>query len=142
MYFDDQGMIYLNTTDAGPDTIKYSRQIDVTQRIGDVVTKVDPATGKTLWTAHPGSGINYISGKFIYSVESYATMDEEDESPYSAPTGFETLPHVRIKRIDPKTGKVLWEHYQARAPLDVEFDKNRIRLVFKKEVQVLKYLSF
>jgi hypothetical protein len=34
----------------------------------------------------------------------------------------------------------MWEHFQQRAPLDVRFDRNTIRLVFKKEVQVLRTL--
>ena len=34
------------------------------------------------------------------------------------------------------------EHFQQRAPMDVRFDKNTIRLVFKKEVQVLRSVSF
>ena len=50
-------------------------------------------------------------------------------------------PHVRIKRLDPGNGHVLWEHYQGRAPLDVQFDKNTIQLLFKKEVQFLKFFS-
>ena len=41
-----------------------------------------------------------------------------------------------------KDGQVLWEHDQERAPLDVRFKDNFIQIVFKKEVQVLKYLSF
>jgi hypothetical protein len=36
----------------------------------------------------------------------------------------------------------MWEHFQQRAPLDVAFEKNTIRMVFKKEVQVLKFFSF
>lgn len=41
----------------------------------------------------------------------------------------------------PANGRIMWEHFQQRAPLDVEFDKNTIRLVFKKEVQVLRFLA-
>ena len=36
----------------------------------------------------------------------------------------------------------MWEYYQERAPLDIQFDKNVIRMVFKKEVQVLKFHTF
>ncbi len=49
---------------------------------------------------------------------------------------------MRIRRISPKNGHIVWEYYQQRAPLDIQFDKNTIRLVFKKEVQVLKFLTF
>ena len=40
------------------------------------------------------------------------------------------------------SGRVLWEQDQDRAPLDVRFKDNSIELVFKKEVQVLRFLSF
>jgi hypothetical protein len=56
-------------------------------------------------------------------------------------SGLETQPYLRIKRINPRNGRVMWEHFQQRAPLDVQFEGNIIRLVFKKEVQVLKFLS-
>ena len=67
---------------------------------------------------------------------------EQEDGTYDNSSGFETPPYLRIKRISPKTGKLMWEHFQQRAPLDVKFDKNTIQCVFKKEVQVLRYLSF
>jgi len=36
----------------------------------------------------------------------------------------------------------MWEHYQDRVPFDVRFQDNSIELIFKREVQVLKYLTF
>jgi hypothetical protein len=49
---------------------------------------------------------------------------------------------LSIKRLNPNTGRVMWEHVQRRAPVDVAFDQNRIRLVFKHEVQVLEFVAF
>jgi hypothetical protein len=142
IFFDNEGMIYINTTDAGPDAIKFSRQIDVSQKIGTLVQKIDPKNGKVLWTAMPGGSINYVIGKYIYTLASFDPGDEEDASPYTPDTGFETKPYVKIKLINPKNGHVVWEHFQWRAPLDVEFEKNTIRMVFRKEVQVLKFVRF
>ena len=68
------------------------------------------------------------------------TPDEEEDNPYQQDSGL--LPHLSIKRLNPRNGHEMWEHYQQRAPVDVQFDKNTIRLVFKKEVQVLKCLSW
>ena len=48
---------------------------------------------------------------------------------------------LSIKRINPKNGQLIWEHCQDRAPLDVQFDQNNTRLVFRKEVQVLRFLT-
>ncbi len=142
LFFDSDGMIYINTTDAGPDSIKFSRQIDVSQKTGGLVQKIDPKNGKVLWTATPGGPVNYVIGKFIYTVQSYDPGDPEDESPYTPDTGLETPPYLKIKLLNSKNGREVWEHFQQRAPLDVEFDKNMIRLVFRKEVQVLKFLTF
>lgn len=139
LYFDDQGMLYVNTTTASPERIKYSRQIDVTDKTRNTVLKIDPKTGKTLWSAEAEGFITHMSGKFIYTVQSYAGDDDEDG--LLAGTGMTMPAHVRIKRLAASDGRVLWEHYQRRAPLDVQFDKNTIQLLFKKELQFLKFLS-
>jgi hypothetical protein len=141
LFFDDQGMLYVNTTTADPDNIKYSRQIDVTQKIEASLFKIDPQTGRTLWNTKPGGFISYLSGKFIYTVEIYDPGEEENKVADLAGI-TPTPPHVQIHRINPKNGQIMWEHYQERAPLDVQFKDNSIELVFKKEVQVLKFLSF
>ncbi len=142
IFFDDQNNLYVNTTTAGLDAIKYSRQIDISQKVRPVVFKIDSRTGKTLWTAHTPSLISYVSGKFVYCVQSYMPEDEEVLTRPLVQTGMETPAYLRITRINPKTGADMWEHFEQRAPVDVRFDNNRIRLVFKKEVQALKFLSF
>lgn len=140
IFFDDKDMVYVNSTDASPDAIKYSKQIDVSSKVSSTLQKIDPATGKVLWITNPGGAVSYVSGPYIYSVQSYGPpdQDEEDENPYMPTTGFETPPYLRIRRINPKNGKEMWEYFEQRAPLDVAFDKNNIRIVFRKEVQVLK----
>ena len=145
LFFDGEGNLYVNTSDASPDSIKYSRQIDLSTRVSAVVMKVDAKSGKTVWTSHPGGDISYISGKYIYSVQSQDIDDEEDgggDNTIAVLSGNTGEPYVRIRRIDPKTGKVLWEHFEQRCPLHLEFDKNIIRMVFKKEVKVMKYFTF
>ena len=84
--------------------------------------------------------VAYVSGKFVYVVQSYRP-DEGEQGPYQSETGFERLPFLRIKRINPKNGRQMWEHFEQRAPVDVQFDKNSIRLIFKREVQVLRFLA-
>jgi hypothetical protein len=140
LFFDDQGMVYVNTTSGNPDDIKYSKQIDIEKKTDDILMKVDPKTGKTLWSIKPGGFISYLSGRFIYTVQSYDPnpLDEEQMSDMA----IQTPPYFRIARIDPKNGRILWEHYQDRVPFDVRFHDNSIELVFKREVQVLKFLAF
>jgi outer membrane protein assembly factor BamB len=139
LFFDDQGMMFVNSTTASPESIKFSHQININQKSVSAVLKVNPANGKILWTAQPGGLVNYVAGKFIYTVQSFAPEEEED-NPYRQETGFEAQPYLRIQRLNPRNGHPMWEHFQQRAPLDVWFDKNLIHLVFKKEVQVLKTL--
>lgn len=142
LYFDGAGMIYANTTTASPEQLKYSKQIDVTDRTGDIVVKLDAKTGKELWRHSMGGTIAYLQGKYIYTLSYMHPLDEDEElSPEMMAMGVQTRPYVRIRRISPKDGRVLWDHYQPRGALDVKVQANTFQIVFKKEVQVLKFLS-
>jgi hypothetical protein len=127
-------MLYVNSTTASHESLKYSRQIDLSQKVFSVVLKVDSRNGKILWSQESKGLINYLSGHILLTAASF--MPEETDGPE---TGFEKSPWMRIRRLNPKNGREIWDHYQDRAPLDIAFSKNAIRLVFKKEVQVLKF---
>jgi PQQ-like domain len=137
LFFDDQDMLYVNTTTASLDKLRYSRQIDITDKTSNLIVKMDSRTGKTLWSSKLGGLVTYVSGKFVYTVSSYQPSEEDQDGPLG---DFEK-PYLRLKRVSPKDGHMVWEHFQQRCPLDIQFDKNIIRLVFKKEVEVLKYLT-
>jgi hypothetical protein len=138
LYFDDPGMLYVNTTTASPEKLKYSLQIDVAAQAGSVVLKVDPATGKTLWTASHTGFITYLSGPYLYTVDSRDAGEAEQDPNLS---GLVIPSHVIIRRLNQANGREMWQHTQRRAPLSVHFEGNRIELVFKKEVQVLRFVS-
>jgi hypothetical protein len=140
MFFDDKGKMYVNTTTASPESLKYSRQIDISQKTRQVVLKLDARTGKILWQTEPQGMVSYVSGKFVYTTESYE--GDEGGDGIGVKTGFEVPPHIRIQRLDPGNGRVLWEHYQRRAPLEVRFDANSIQLLFRKEMQLLKFVAW
>jgi len=142
LFFDDQDNLYVNTTTGNPDDIRYSRQIDVTKSNEDVLFKIDPGTGKTLWSVKPGGFISYLSGKFIYTIRSYDPNALDEEVLSDTLQGLQKPAYLRIARINPKNGRVMWEYYDRnRCPVDVRFDGNSIELIFKREVQVLKYLT-
>jgi hypothetical protein len=141
LFFDEQNMMYVNTSSAGPEKIRYSRQIDLSKKTTAVVMKVDSRTGKVSWNADQLGLVNYVSGKLVLTVDSYQPPEEDEDSP-STDTGFETLPYLRIRRLNSSNGHEVWEHFQQRAPVDIGFEHNTIRLVFKKEVQVLRFLVF
>jgi hypothetical protein len=149
LFFDDQGSVYVNTTTGNPDDIKYSRQIDISRNRDAVLFKLDAATGKTLWTIKPENDsafiygyIAYVSGKYIYTIESFDPIptDARDWNELTD-DALTKRAHLRIVRIRPSDGKLMWEHFQYRCPVNVRFNENTIQLVFKKEVQVLHYLS-
>jgi hypothetical protein len=143
LFFDDQNNLYVNTTTGNPDDIRYSRQIDITKSTEDVLLKIDPKTGKTLWSVKPGGFISYLSGKFIYTIESYDPNPTDEEVLSDTLQGLQKPAYLRIARINPQNGRVMWEYYDRnRCPIDVQFDNNSLELVFKREVQVLKYVTF
>jgi hypothetical protein len=140
LFFDDKGMLYVNTTTGNPDDIKYSRQIDVTKSTTAVILKIDPATGKFLWTAKGSGFISYLSGQFIYTVQSFDPGDEDDQMTDNTLAMLKP-PLTRIMRINPSDGRDLWQMDQDRAAMNVQFDGSFILLIFKKEVQVLHFLA-
>jgi hypothetical protein len=140
IFFDDRDNMYVNTSSAGPDKLKYSRQIDISSKDHVVLLKVDSRAGKILWSAMQDGLITYVSGKFIYTMSANGSSSEdEDDAPMQ--TGLEIPAYLRIKRLDPGNGHQMWEHVEKRSPLHAQFDKNTIRLVFKKEVEVLKFMA-
>ncbi len=142
LWFDDHGAVYVNTTSASPDDIKYSKQIDVTKTTDAIVQKIDGQSGKILWTAKPGGYISYLAGQFIYAVQSYDSGVDPDEALSDTLAGLQKPDYLRIVRLNPKNGKLLWVYEDQRCPFSLHFDRNVIELGFKKEMQVLKYLAF
>jgi len=140
LFIDDRGMLYVNTTTASPDKIKYSRQIDVEESIDAVLLKVDPRTGRNLWTAKTGGYAAYVSGPYIYTLQSHDKPEDDYQSDLIASLGKPSF--LKLVRLDPQTGRILWEHDDTQAPLDIGFDHNTISLVFHGEVQVLRYLNW
>ena len=132
IYFDDAGAIYVNAGSPNTTGGDQSR---------DLVIKVDAKTGKTLWQADREGAVTYVSGKFVYTTEWEREKKEDPDAVIQVGTIFDVPAHIRIKRLDPATGRIMWSHYQKRMPLDVRFDKNSIQILFKKEMQNLKFLS-
>jgi outer membrane protein assembly factor BamB len=142
LFFDGQGDVYVNTTTGNPDDIKYSRQIDVTRNTEAVVSKVDAKTGKTLWSIKPGGFVSYLSGKFIYVVQCYDPNPTDADVINDMIASSQKPAFLRIARIRPSDGKIMWEYYdRERCPVNWRFDANNIELIFKREVQVLHYLT-
>jgi len=106
-----------------------------------VLMKIDAATGKTLWTVKPGGFVTYLLGNFMYTVQSYDPNPTDQEVLSDTLVDFQKPPYLRITRINLNDGHTMWDHEQDRCPVAIAFDKNIIELIFKREVQVLKYLT-
>ena len=49
--------------------------------------------------------------------------------------------HFNLYRLDPASGKTLWQYYQPTWPRRTDVQDNQIMLHFSGELRVLKYLS-
>ncbi len=64
---DARGQLYVNTTTAGPESIRYSQQINIGDKVHPVILKVDPETGKVLWRDEALGDDCRLSGKYLFS---------------------------------------------------------------------------
>jgi hypothetical protein len=143
LFFDDKDDVIVNTTTGNPDDVKYSRQIDITRKTEPVVSKIDAKTGQIKWTVKPGGFVSYLSGKFIYVVECYDPNPRDEDVINDMVASLQKPAYLRIARIRPSDGKIMWEYYDRdRCPVNWEFNGNTIQLILKREVQVLRYLTF
>lgn len=140
LLFDDKGMLYVDTTTGSIDKLKYSQQVDISDKSYPVIIKIDPKTGKALWRSERHGRLSHVFGKLVYTMEWSGGDDDESPTGLGIPGAY-TPPHIRLRRLSASNGEVKWEHYQKRAPLNVDIQNNTIQLVFKKEVQVLKFIG-
>jgi len=139
LFFDGQGSVYVNSTTADLDTLRFARQIDIDKKIAASVLRVDCKTGKVVWNVQPGGFISHVDGKYIFCFASHQAPDLDPDSLTTLPGMLNSA--MDIRRLDPKSGKQLWDYPERRAPLSVRFKGNVIELVFRKEVEVLKFLT-
>ena len=140
VFFDGQGSMYVNSTTADLESLRYSRQIDINKKIAASVLRIDCQTGKVYWTVQPGGFVSHVDGKFVFCFASHQAPDLDPDALTTLPGMLNSA--MDIRRLDPKTGKTLFDYPEPRAPLSVRFNGNIIELVFRKEVEVLKFLSF
>jgi outer membrane protein assembly factor BamB len=131
--FDNEGMMYVVSTSAEQQQIKYREQIDVRKKTVPMIIKVDPRNGKTIWTLKQTGQSCLFSGKYFYAVE--ASMGGGRRFDKEVPA------HTRIYRLHPRDGRVIWDHVEKQFPIDLDFRDNQILALFPNEVKVLKFLA-
>jgi outer membrane protein assembly factor BamB len=141
--FDDDGMLYVDTTSASPEDIQYSEQIKL-QKPAPMILKVDPRLGKILWQVQQLGQRCVLSGKYVYSVSA-------DKGGVAMAIGLaEALGAPRpegsmafhIYRLDPENGHVMWNFFRSDAPDEEAFQKNWFVLRYGNDVQAWKFLTF
>lgn len=141
--FDDDGLLYVDSTAASPEEIQYSEQIKF-EATPPVILKVDPRSGKILWQVQKLGQRCYLSGKYVYTVSANQGgiamaigLAEAVNAPRpGAPVYF------HIHRLDPATGEEMWDFYREEAPDEEAFQQNWFVLRFGNEVQAWKFLTF
>ncbi|HXR06104.1 MAG TPA: PQQ-binding-like beta-propeller repeat protein, partial [Candidatus Acidoferrum sp.] len=141
--FDDQGMLHVDSSTAGPDDIKYADTISF-EKIPPVLLKVDAADGRILWKAEERGERTIVSGKFLYSEsvqQGGAGLAVALSDALNQPAG-EGPVYFRLYRLDPATGKALWSLYREERPRNLAIDGNRILLRFGNGLELFKFLAF
>ncbi len=132
---DEKGGLYVSTTTAGPDSIKYSQQIDVRNKIYHVIVKLDAGTGKELWNLRNTGDKLYHSGKFLYTSSLTTAM-----AALHLEEGPDT--HYYLNLIDPKNGGVIWTFHRGnRYVSETEVQQKWILLHERDRIEVLNFFS-
>jgi hypothetical protein len=137
LQMDDQGYLYVDSTTAGAESIRYSQQVSLRNRIELVILRVDPALGKVLWRSHFDSTSYRAlpSGKFLFSTREWQVQD---------PLRMEDGPddNFNIKLLKRSNGDPIWTYPLAKKTLvKAEVQQNWILLQFTDGVRVLKFWS-
>ena len=90
MFFDDQGTVYVNSTTANLESIKYSRQIDISKKTSASVLRIECKTGKVLWNVEPGGFISHVEGKVcpLFCLVRCAGFGSGQPHHHAEPTAF------------------------------------------------------
>ena len=134
LQFDREGTLYVTATSAGVDHLVNSKSTDPLKRFQPVVLKLDPANGNSLWALPRRTQSCRATGRFIYGMD--ASMGEPGTL-----TRRPTPEHMKLYRLEDDTGLVRWEHYDKRMPLSWDCQDNTIVLLFRNELQIVKFLS-
>src|SRR5581483_8020076 len=73
----DHGELYVATSTATAESIRYSQQVDLKHRVDLVIMRVDPELGKVMWNKSFESTSYRVlpAGKFLYSVHEWQEQD-------------------------------------------------------------------
>lgn len=135
---DDKGMLYVCSTTASPESIQYKNQVDLGNREEPLLLKVHPATGKVIWQVEGLGSKCYFSNGFLYATREASSIFEAAGSALSRRP---MITYFQLFRVNPSSGKRMWETMRPSPPNFVEVQANRILLQYNNSVEVLKFFS-
>ncbi len=133
--FDNQGLLYVTTTSANPESIRYSEQVSL-EKVEPIIVKVDPVTGRPLWRVEKVGDQCYLAGKYVY-----ITRAQTPAGLVALASGGAAATSFRLYRLNPRNGKQLWEYYRSGGPGSLDFYDNEILFQSSDKLEVLKFLS-
>jgi hypothetical protein len=135
MLYDSRLGFYINSTTAGPETIQYSQQVNLRQKIHTTMIRLDPATGKSLWSQEAQGDKVFTSGKFVYAERvNYVTVQLELENG--------PQPHFYTTLVNTRDGEPIWTYHRSlQTGAKMEVQNNWIMLQFRDKLVLLKFFS-
>jgi hypothetical protein len=134
---DSSGNVYINSTTAGPESIKYSQHINMSEKIRPMIVKVELRSGKVLWQSAGVGEQTMVSGDYVYASDSQISGLDMMKSFQG---GGSTPVHWRLHRLNPSSGKEKWEYYREGAPMAVRAREKQLLFQFKNDLRLLTYL--
>jgi hypothetical protein len=135
---DGNGNVYLSSTTAGPENIRYSGQVNFNDKIYPMIVKVELKSGKVLWQSPRTGSSCAVSGNYVYTSDSQISGLDTMKIAMGGDGGVPT--HWRMHRLDPGSGSEKWEYYREGAPAAMRPRGKKILLHFKDGLRLLKYL--
>ncbi len=132
---DRRGNLLLNSTTAGPESIQYSEEVNIHEKVHALILDVAPATGKVIWRQESIGDLCILSGKFLYATKVSSSF---------AALRFEQGPDIiyNLRLLNPSTGNEIWNFRQGnRRVVTTEVQDNWILVQCDDEVMVLKFFS-
>lgn len=132
---DRRGNLLVNTTTAGPESIQYTEEVNIHEKVHSLILDVAPPTGKVIWRQESIGDLCMLSGKFLYATKvstAYAALRFEQ--------GPDVIYNLRL--LNPSTGNEIWNFRQGnRQVSNTEVQNNWIMIQCEDEVMVLKFFS-
>jgi hypothetical protein len=142
LFFDATGMLYVNTTTADPERVKFARQIDISQRIDPLILKLNPTDGTILWRAEARGIVRQVGERHLHTIEVRSPDDYEDAQAVFGLRPAAESGYLGVRRLKAHTGALRWDFEEQRYPLDVEIHGNSILLLFPDRLEVRRCLAF